>query len=79
MGTTVQISEETRGKLLELISRLQIKRRKKLSYDDAIGFLLEQEQDVIGRRGRFVELYRGRLDADIAHFALKEGRNLERQ
>jgi hypothetical protein len=40
--TVVQLSEETKQKLVEVAAKLQLLRKKKVSLEEAVSFLLEQ-------------------------------------
>src|SRR5439155_476184 len=44
LTTTIQLSEETQGKLFQLVARLQSELGRRVSYDEAIAFLIMETQ-----------------------------------
>ncbi len=62
---TIQISSKTQKKLFEAASRLQLKLRKRVSFDEAIKYLLNQTKVGGKDRQRFASFYgcaRGRAE-----------------
>jgi len=57
LATTIQLSEETQGKLFQLVARLQSETGRRVSYDEAIAFLMEQAQGTREARDRFGKLF----------------------
>lgn len=78
MVTSIQISEETRERLLVIMAKLQEQRREKITYEEAITFLIEKGTLSFDTRRRFGKKYQGFLDEKQAREDLKEARNLER-
>lgn len=78
MMTSIQISEETKERLLVIMAKLQEQRREKITYEEAIAFLIEKETLSFDTRRRFVRKYRGFLDYQQARDDLKDARKLER-
>ncbi|MHA2273189.1 MAG: hypothetical protein ACXACI_15100 [Candidatus Hodarchaeales archaeon] len=78
MMTSIQISEETKERLLVIMAKLQEQRREKITYEEAIAFLIEKATLSFDTRHRFVKKYHGFLDNKQAREDLKEARNLER-
>ncbi|MGV9197520.1 MAG: hypothetical protein ACOC44_05715 [Promethearchaeia archaeon] len=54
MATTIQISEKTKEKLFSLINQLEKKWKKRVTYDEAIKFLLKNRK-IIFNREDFIE------------------------
>ncbi len=54
MTTTIQISEETKKKLFQVINRLEKKLNRRVTYNEAIEFLLK-EQKVDVDKEKFLE------------------------
>ena len=79
MSTTIRISEKNKKRLLILIADLQNKSQKKLSYDDAMTYLLDSIQNKFILRQNFTKKYRGTLQRGKAFQDLKEGRKSERK
>jgi hypothetical protein len=79
MSTTIQISEQNKKRLLILIAEMQNKSQKKLSYDDAMTFLLDSIQNKFTFRKNFSKNYRGTLNREQAFKDLKESREIERK
>ena len=63
MATTIQVSEETQAKLIQLAAELQAKLGRRVSYDEAITILIEQSRGVEEARRRFHNLF-GSLRGD---------------
>ena len=78
MSTTIQISEKNKKRLLLLIAEMQNNSQKKLSYDDAMSFLLDSIQNKFILRQSFSKKYQGSLNRDLAFKNLQEGRKSER-
>ncbi len=49
MTTTIQISEETKKKLFLVINQLEKKCGRRVTYDEAIKFLLQEEKNEIDK------------------------------
>ena len=49
MTTTIQISEETKKKLFLVMNNLEKKWGRRVTYDEAIKFLLQGEKDEVNR------------------------------
>ncbi len=77
MVTSIQISEETREKLLVIMAKLQEQRREKITYEEALAVLIEKETLSFDTRLRFVKKYHGFLEEKQAREDLKEARKLE--
>lgn len=54
MKTTIQISENTKEKLFSLINKLEKKWKRRVTYDEAIKFLLKNRKVIINRED-FIE------------------------
>ena len=78
MVTSIQISDETRKKLLVIMAEIQKKEKRKITYEEAITYLIEREEKSFPLRESFADNYRGVIDADQALKDLIEARNLER-
>jgi len=78
MATSIQISEETKERLLVIMAKLQEQRREKITYEDAIAFLLRKETLSFDSRRQFGKKYRSFLDYKQAREDLEEARKLER-
>lgn len=83
MATTIQISEETKSKLFRIINLLEKEIGRRVTYDDAIKFLLKKEKKEF-RRDKFLEnikKYQGILKPNEGKELLKElrERDLERE
>ncbi|MFX0062872.1 MAG: hypothetical protein ACFFC7_11890 [Candidatus Hermodarchaeota archaeon] len=59
--------------------KLQSQRRQKITYEDAIRYLIEKETQVLEARKQFVSKYRGLLNHSKAIEDLKGARDLERK
>ncbi len=57
LTTTVQLSEETQGKLFQLVVRLQSELGRRVSYDEAIAFLIMETQGKQEAREHFEKLF----------------------
>lgn len=63
MATTIQVSEETQARLIQLAAEFQAKLGRRISYDEAITILIEQSRGVEEARDRFHKLF-GSLRGD---------------
>ena len=63
MATTIQVSEETQARLIQLAAELQAKLGRRVSYDEAITLLIDQSRGVEEARDRFHKLF-GSLRGD---------------
>jgi len=57
LTTTIQLSEETQGKLFQLVARLQSELGRRVSYDEAIAFLIMETQGKQEAREHFEKLF----------------------
>jgi hypothetical protein len=78
MVTSIQISEETRKKLLIIMAEIQKKEKRKITYEEAITYLIEREEKSFVLRESFADSFRGVIDSTQAQKDLIEARNLER-
>ena len=78
MVTSIQISEETRKKLLMIMAEIQKKEKRKITYEEAITFLINREEKSLEKRKEFANNYRGVINVEQAQKDLIEARNLER-
>jgi hypothetical protein len=63
LTTTIQIGEKTRHELFMIVSQLERKRGRRVSYDEAIRVLIEDAKRKASMRARFRKLY-GTLGPD---------------
>jgi hypothetical protein len=63
LTTTIQIGEKTRHELFMIVSQLERKRGRRVSYDEAIKVLIEDAKRKASMRARFRKLY-GTLGPD---------------
>jgi hypothetical protein len=63
LTTTIQVGEKTRHELFMIVSELERKRGRRVSYDEAIMALIEDAKRKASVRARFRNLY-GRLGPD---------------
>lgn len=63
MATTIQVSEETQSKLIQLAAELQAKLGRRVSYDEAIRILIEQSGGIQEAREKFLGFF-GSLRGD---------------
>jgi len=81
MATTIQISEETKKKLFKIINLLEKERGRRVTYDEAIKFLLKEEKKKF-RRNEFLEnirKYQGILKPNEGKELLKELREKDHE
>lgn len=81
MATTIQISEDTKKKLFTLINQLERKWKKRITYDEAIKYLLENRKIVVDK-GNFIkniEKFEGILEEGEGKELLKQLRKEERE
>lgn len=76
MATTIQVSEETQARLIQLAAEMQAKLGRRVSYDEAITILIEKSRGVEEARDRFHKLF-GTLRGDKK--AWKELRRLREE
>lgn len=57
MATTIQVSEETQGKLLRLAADLQARMGRRVSYDEAISMLIDQARGFQEARSQFEKFF----------------------
>ncbi|MBI5252879.1 MAG: hypothetical protein HY930_00550 [Euryarchaeota archaeon] len=70
---TIQISQTTQKKLFEVASRLQLKIKKRVSFDEAIRHLLDQTKVEGKNKQRFASFY------GCARGTVEEARKLLRE
>jgi hypothetical protein len=63
LATTIQVSEETQAKLIQLTAELQAKLGRRVSYDEAIAILIERSRGAEEAKDRFHKLF-GSLRGD---------------
>ena len=79
MATTIQISEEVKKKLFQIINRMEQKLGRRITYNEAIEELIEKsfkklsKEEFIGH----IEKYMGLFDIQEAKKLLKEERALD--
>ena len=81
MATTIQISEKTKKKLFMIMNQLEKERGCRVTYDEAITFLLKEEK-IEFRRKEFLEnirKYQGILKPDEGKELLKELREKDHE
>lgn len=78
MVTSIQISEETKKKLLMIMAEIQKQRGQKITYEEAINYLIEKDSQSFSIRKKFAQKYRGFINKDQAKLDLAEARKLER-
>lgn len=81
MATTIQISEDTKRKLFTLINQLERELKKRITYDEAIQFLLEHRKIIVDKESfiKNIEQFEGILDKGEGRKFLKELREKERE
>ena len=81
MATTIQISEETKRKLFVVINRLEKEHGRRVTYDEAIKFLLQEEQTEVDKEKflKNINKYRGILKPGEGKKLLKELRMESRE
>lgn len=81
MATTIEISEKTKKKLFSLVNQLEKEWNKKITYDEAIQFLLENRKIIINKEEfiQNIEKFEGILEKGEGKKLLKELRNKERE
>ncbi|MGH9877467.1 MAG: hypothetical protein ACRD5H_07495 [Nitrososphaerales archaeon] len=57
MVTTIQVSEETQRELFRVVTELQAKFGRKISYDEAIMILISQIRGIEDARKRFQNMF----------------------
>jgi len=78
MVSSIKISESTERRLLEIMARLQRERRRKLSCEDVILYLIGREHSTLEKRRSFADALFGTLDGTTARIDLREARFHER-
>ena len=56
MVTTIQIDENTRRKLFQIITKIQAETGRRVSYDEALNVLMKQDETVKRARKEFERL-----------------------
>ncbi len=79
MATTIQISEETKKKLFMIMNQLEKQWRRRVTYDEAIKFLLNEEKLEFNREDflKNIKKYQGILKPGEGKDILKELREKE--
>ena len=78
MVTSIQISDETRKRLLMIMAEIQKQEKHKITYEKAITYLIEREEKSFTLRESFEDNFRGVIDSTQAQKDLIDARNLER-
>jgi hypothetical protein len=81
MATTIQISEETKKKLFMIMNQLEKQWGRRVTYDEAIKFLLHKEKLEINRKEflKNIKKYQGMLESDEGKEILKGLREQEHE
>jgi succinate dehydrogenase/fumarate reductase-like Fe-S protein len=81
MATTIQISEDTKKKLFTLINQLERKWKKRITYDEAIKYLLENRKIVVDKENfiKNIEKFEGILEEGEGKELLKQLRKEDRE
>ncbi|MBN2153150.1 MAG: hypothetical protein JW839_16980 [Candidatus Lokiarchaeota archaeon] len=81
MATTIQISDEVQKRLFTFMNQKERELGHRLTYNDAIELLLENQIEHIGKDEfiKHVEKYQGIIDYNGAKKARNEERQLERE
>lgn len=81
--TTIQISEKTKKKLFQLINELEKKWKRRITYDEAIKFLIKEKGVKVGKKEFLnnIKKFQGILEVGEGTAILKELRRdeLERE
>ena len=74
MATTIQISEKTKKKLFMVMNRLEKKWGRRVTYDEAIKFLLQEERVEFSKQNFLnnIKKYQGTLKPGEGKNLLKE-------
>ncbi len=78
MVSSIQISEETKKRLLVIMAEVQKQEKRKITYEEAINYLIDRENKSFQNRELFAKKYRGLLNSFQAKQDLQEARQLER-
>lgn len=83
MATSIQLSEETRRELFKIVTELQAKVGRKVSYDEAIRILILQTKGVEDARRKFEDMFgilagEKSVWADLRKLRREEEKRLER-
>jgi len=81
MTTTIQISEETQKKLFQMINRLEEQMDKRVTYNDAIVFLIQDHEHKFDKE-QFINTmkkFRGIFKQGEARDLLTESRRIDRE
>ncbi len=84
MVTTIQVDEETQQKLFQVMTEIQGKTGRRISYNEALKILLERSERVERARSEFAKLYgslAGEKDLlkELAEFKRAEKEKLEKK
>jgi hypothetical protein len=81
MKTTIQISKDTKKKLFTFINQLERELKKRITYDEAIQFLLEHRKIIVDKKSFIenIEQFEGILDEGEGKRLLKQLREKERE
>lgn len=79
MKTTIQISEITKKKLFRVMNRLEKKWSRRVTYDEAIKFLLQEEKIEFSKQDflKNIKKYQGILKPGEGKSLLKELRMMD--
>jgi len=81
--TTIQISDKTKKKLFQLINELEKKWKRRITYDEAIKFLIKEKGEKVGKKEFLnnIKKFQGILEVGEGTEILKELRRdeLERE
>jgi len=83
MATSIHLSEETRRELFRIVTELQAKFGRKVSYDEAIRILISQTKGVEDARRKFEDMFgilagEKSVWADLTKLRREEEKRLER-
>ena len=81
MTTTIQISDEVQRKLFQIINKIEKELGRRISYNEAIQYLLNNQKSKIDKKEfiKNLEQFRGTLNPGEGKKYLKEMRALENE
>ncbi|MHA1491882.1 MAG: hypothetical protein ACTSRI_19790 [Promethearchaeota archaeon] len=81
MSTTIQISKEVKQRLFRFINQIEKKLSKRISYNEAIKYLLDAQEKKMDKKDliKHLEKFRGILNLGEGKKYLKELREIERE
>ncbi|HUX99993.1 MAG TPA: hypothetical protein VMV49_10605 [Candidatus Deferrimicrobium sp.] len=79
--TTIQISDEVQRKLFQLINKMEKELGRRISYNEAIQYLLDKQKSKVDKKHfiKNLEKFRGTLKPGEGKEYLKEMRALENE